>query len=327
MRLVSQSTKPEAIETSGDTMRVGLVGVGKMGTPIGLHMLAAGYPVAVYDIRPGQLRAPVNAGASAAGSAREVAEQSDVVFTSLPGPEEILAVSRGEQGLLAGLAPGKAWFDLSTSSPTLARELHSEYAARGIQMLDAPVSGGPYGAESGKLSIWVGGDRATYDHHLPLLKTIGDEVSHIGEAGSASIAKLVHNCAGFVMYASLAEVFSMGIKAGLQADVLWETVRKGLNGRRPLFDCLARNFMPSQYDDADFTLAHAEKDCRLALELAAEQAVPMQLAQHAHRELTAAIERGWSTRDARASMLLQLERAGIEPLALTAERIAEILAD
>ena len=308
-------------------MRVGLVGVGKMGTPISLHMLAAGYPVTVHDIRPGQLRAPLNAGAQTADSAREVAEQSDVVLTSLPGPREILEVSRGAQGLLAGLAPGKAWFDLSTSSPALARELHSEYEARGVQMLDAPVSGGPYGAERGKLSIWVGGDRATFEIHLPLLKTIGDEVSHIGEIGTASIAKLVHNCAGFVMYASLAEVFSMGIKAGLEADILWKTVRKGLNGRRPLFDCLARNFMPSQYDDADFTLAHAEKDCRLALELAAEQSVPMQLAELAHRELTSAIDRGWGTRDARASMLLQLERAGIDPLAVTAERIAEILAD
>ena len=308
-------------------MRVGLVGVGKMGTPIGLHILGAGYPLTVYDIRPGQLEAPVDAGAIAAGSAREVAEQSDVVFTSLPGPEEILEVSRGDRGLLTGLAPGKAYFDLSTSSPKLARELHADYAAGGVQMLDAPVSGGPYGAESGKLSIWVGGDRATYENHLPLLQTIGDEVSRIGEIGTASIAKLVHNCAGFVMYASLAEVFSMGIKAGLEADVLWQTVRKGLNGRRPLFDCLARNFMPSQYDDADFTLAHAEKDCRLALELAAEQAVPMRLAEIAHSEQTAAIERGWSTRDARASMLLQLERAGVEPLAVTPERIAEILAD
>jgi 3-hydroxyisobutyrate dehydrogenase len=307
-------------------MRVGLVGVGKMGTPISLHLLGAGYPLSVYDIRPDQLRAPVSAGASAAASAREVAERSDVVFTSLPGPDEILAVSRGERGLLSGLEPGKAWFDLSTSSPALARELHSEYEAQGVHMLDAPVSGGPYGAESGKLSIWVGGDRKTYDNHLALLQTIGDEVSYIGEAGTASVAKLVHNCAGFVMYASLAEVFSMGIKAGLEADVLWQTVRKGLNGRRPLFDCLTRNFMPGQYDDADFTLAHAEKDCRLALELAAQQAVPMQLAELAHRELAAAIERGWSTRDARASMLLQLERAGVDPPALTAERIAEILA-
>ena len=298
-----------------------------MGTPLGLHILGAGYPLSVYDIRPGQLDAPVKAGAIAAGSASEVAQQSDVVFTSLPGPGEIIEVSRGDRGLLSGLAPGKAYFDLSTSSPTLARELHAEYQARGVQMLDAPVSGGPYGAQSGKLSIWVGGDRTTYDGHLSLLNTIGDEVSHVGEIGSASIAKLVHNCAGFVMYASLAEVFSMGIKAGLEAEVLWQTVRKGLNGRRPLFDCLARNFMPSRYDDADFTLAHAEKDCRLALELAAEQAVPMQLAELAHREQSAAIARGWSTRDARAMMLLQLERAGVEPPALTAERVAEILSD
>ena len=308
-------------------MKIGLVGVGKMGTPLSLHMLGAGYTVTVHDIRPGQLEAPRNAGAEIAACAREVAERSDLVFTSLPGPAEILEVSLGNNGLLAGLAPGKAYFDLSTGSPSLARKLNADYAAQGVQMLDAPVSGGPYGAQSGKLSIWASGDRDTFDKHLPVLQALGDEISYIGEAGSASIAKLVHNCAGFVMYSALAEVFSMGIKAGLDADVLWETVRKGLNGRRPLFDCLARNFMPSQYDDADFTLAHAEKDCRLALELAAEQAVPMQLAELAHREQQAAMERGWDTRDARAAMLLQLERAGVDPLDVPMERIDQILAD
>ena len=119
----------------------------------------------------------------------------------------------------------------------------------------------------------------------------------------------------------------MGIRAGLEADVLWETVRTGLNGRRPLFDCLERNFLPGLYDDADFTLALAEKDCRLAIELAEEHKVPMQLANMAHAELGEAIDRGWSERDARVSMLLQLERAGLDPLAVPPERIAEIVGE
>jgi 3-hydroxyisobutyrate dehydrogenase len=306
-------------------MKVGLIGIGKMGTPIGLHIIKAGYQLVVHDIRPDQLLPHLAAGAIPASSAGDVARQCDVVFTSLPGPQEIEAVNHGEDGLLAGLSNGKAYFDLSTSSPSQVRALYTAYVKTGVDMLDAPVSGGPYGAESGKLSIWVGGNRAAFDRNLPLLNTIGDEVSHVGESGAGSIAKLVHNCAGFVMYAGLAEVFSLGIKAGLPADKLWQTVRMGLNGRRPLFDCLARNFLPSQYDDADFSLALAEKDCSLAMQLADELEIPMQLSKDAHNELKSAMQRGWAERDARVSMLLQLERAGLEPLQVCPARIAEIL--
>lgn len=308
-------------------MKIGLIGVGKMGTPIGLHILKAGHQLTVHDIRPDQLSPHIAAGALVANSPREVADQSDVVLTSLPGPQEIDAVNQGANGLLSALTNGKTYFDLSTSSPTQVRELHTAHLESGVDMLDAPVSGGPYGAESGKLSIWVGGSREAFDKYLPLLQTIGDEVSHVGESGAGSIAKLVHNCAGFVMYAGLAEVFSLGIKAGLPADMLWQTVRKGLNGRRPLFDCLARNFLPGQYDDVDFSLALAEKDCRLAIELADELSIPMQLAEDAHGELKSALQRGWGDRDARVSMLLQLERAGLEPLQISPETIAEILDD
>ena len=128
------------------------------------------------------------------------------------------------------------------------------------------------------------------------------------------------------MYTSVAEVFSLGIKAGLDAETLWQTIRKGLNGRRPMFDCVARNFLPSNYDDADFSLALATKDCRLALELSEEHGVPMRMAEEAYAELNAAMDRGWAARDARAYMLLQLERAGLE-LNEDRERLNQIRAE
>lgn len=308
-------------------IQVGLIGVGTMGTPIGLHILEAGFPLVVHDIRRRQIEPHVAKGAQAAESAKAVAEQCDVIFTSLPGPDEINDVNYGVDGLLAGISPGKVYFDLSTSSPSRSRELHAEYQKRGAHMLDAPVSGGPYGAESGKLAIWVGGDQEVFERYLPLLQTLGDEVLRVGDSGAASIAKLVHNCAGFVMYSSLAEVFSMGMKAGLEADILWQTIRKGLNGRRPLFDCLERNFMPHQYEKADFSLRLAEKDCRLALELAREFEVSMPLAETANQQQKAAMDRGWQAKDARVPMLLQMEQAGVEPPAVPVERVQEILND
>ena len=232
-------------------MKVGLIGVGKMGTGIGMNILKGGHELVVHDIRPERTAAHIEAGAKRADSPCELARSSDVVFTSLPGPEEVEEVALGKNGLLEGLKSGQTYFDLTTNSPTVVRRLNGIFLEHGIAMLDAPVSGGPWGAASGKMSIWIGGDKAAYEQHLPILQTMGDEISYLGPSGAGVIAKLVHNCTGFVLYATLAETFSMGVKAGLEPDVLWETLRKGMLGRRPLFDCLYRNFLPSNYDSPD----------------------------------------------------------------------------
>ena len=308
-------------------MKVGLIGVGKMGTGIGMNILRAGYDLVVHDIRPERTEPHLEAGASRADSPREVAASSDVIFTSLPGPDEVEEVSLGENGLMQGVTAGKTYFDLTTNSPSLVRRLHGIFLERDVHMLDAPVSGGPWGAASGQMAIWIGGDESVFNTHLPLLGTMADEISYLGPSGAGVTAKLVHNCTGFVLYATLAETFSMGIKAGLEPDILWETLRKGMLGRRPLFDCLWRNFLPSNYDAADFALELAVKDVRLATDLAAELDVPMHLANHTLEELKKAVERGWGSKDARISMLLQLERAGLEPLAVSQERIEEIMRD
>lgn len=306
-------------------MRVGLIGIGKMGTGIGMNILKAGHELVVHDIIPERTTPHVDAGARRADSPRELAVASEVVFTSLPGPQEVEAVSLGQDGLLESLKPGQAYFDLTTNSPTLVRRLHGIFLQRDVAMFDAPVSGGPWGAASGKMAIWVGGDEDIFKRHLPLLHTMGDEISYLGPSGSGVTAKLVHNCTGFVLYTTLAETFSMGIKAGLEPEILWKTLRKGMLGRRPLFDCLSRNFLPSNYESADFALELAVKDVGLATDLGAEMEVPMPLAEHTLEELKKAVERGWGSKDARISMLLQLERAGVEPLSVSPERIQDII--
>ena len=139
------------------------------------------------------------AGAVWADTPKALAEQCEVIFTSLPGPPEVEEVALGQNGLLAGMKDGSAYFDLSTNSPTLVRELNRRFAEKHVYMLDAPVSGGPRGAASGRLALWVGGDEQIFNRHKKVLDAIGDQARYIGPIGAGSVAKLVHNCAGYAM--------------------------------------------------------------------------------------------------------------------------------
>jgi 3-hydroxyisobutyrate dehydrogenase-like beta-hydroxyacid dehydrogenase len=293
-------------------MRVGFIGLGIMGASMASNVLARGHELVVNDIRRDAAAPHLAAGARWADSARQVAEASDVVFTSLPGPPEVEAVAIGAGGLLEGLAAGRTYFDLSTNSPALIRRLHATFAARGVHLLDAPVSGGPRGARSRKLALWVGGDEDVFRRHKPVLDAIGDQVIHVGPVGAGSVAKLVHNCAGYAIQTALAEVFTMGVKAGVEPLALWQAVRQGALGRRRTFDGLIDQFLPGKYDPPAFALRLAHKDVSLATALGRENAVPMRMANLALEEMTEALNRGWAARDSRVAMLLQQERAGVE---------------
>ena len=197
-------------------MRVGFIGLGTMGASMALNVRAAGYDIVVNDIRREASGLHLQAGASWGDSARKVAEAADVVFTSLPGPKEVEEVALAENGLLAGMHRGTAWFDLSTNSPTVVRRLCERFATKGVAMLDSPVSGGPAGAKSGKLAMWVSGDKTVFDRHKPVLDAIGDQAMYVGPIGAGTVAKLVHNTAGYAILAALAEVFTLGVKAGVE---------------------------------------------------------------------------------------------------------------
>jgi 3-hydroxyisobutyrate dehydrogenase len=207
---------------------------------------------------------------------------------------------------------GTAWFDLSTNSPTVVRRLSERFAGKGIAMLDSPVSGGPTGAKSGKLALYVSGDKAAFDKHKAVLDAIGDQVIYVGPVGAGTIAKLVHNCAGYAILATLAEVMTMGVKAGVEPLALWAAIRQGAFGRRRSFDRLAEQFLIGKFDPPAFALELAHKDVTLATEVGREFHVPMKLANTVLQEMTEAMNReGWAKRDSRIFMLLQEERAGV----------------
>jgi 3-hydroxyisobutyrate dehydrogenase-like beta-hydroxyacid dehydrogenase len=305
-------------------VQVGFIGLGIMGASMAANLQKAGYQLVVHDVRRDSAAAHLEAGARWAASPREVGEASEIVFTSLPGPTEFESVALGKDGLIEGLKKGSALFDLTTNAPSLIRRIHQTYTERGLHLLDAPVSGGPQGAKSGRMAIWVGGDKAIFDKYRKVLDAMGDAARYIGPIGAGSVAKLVHNCAGYAIQTALAEVFSMGIKGGVEPLALWEAVRSGAQGRSRTFDRLDDRFLVNKYDPPSFALKLAHKDMRLATELGRELNVPMRLANLAYAELTEALNRGWENRDSRSPMLLQLERAGVE-LEVDPKRIEEVL--
>ena len=293
-------------------MKVGFVGLGTMGGSMAYNCLQGGNEMVVHDINRAAATPHLEAGATWADSPREVAERSEVVFTSLPGPTEIDAVAMGEEGLMQGMSAGKVYFDLSTNSPASIRHIHEVFAARGIHVLDAPVSGGPRGARTRNLAIWVGGDKDLFDKYKDVLDSIGDKAYYVGPIGCGAVAKLVHNCAGYIIQTALAEVFTMGVKAGVEPLALWQAVRRGAQGRRGTFEGLAEHLLPGNFDPPDFALRLARKDVDLAVGVGREFDVPMKLANVTLAEMTEAINRGWAGRDSRVAMLLQEERAGVE---------------
>jgi 3-hydroxyisobutyrate dehydrogenase len=293
-------------------MKIGFIGLGLMGSSMALNARAGGHELTVHDLRRDAAAPHLAAGAKWADTARLAAEGAEVVFTSLPGPREVESVALADDGLLAGMRSGTAWFDLTTNSPSLIRRLHEKFTARGMHLLDAPVSGGPVGAKTRKLALWVGGDRAVFDRHKSVLDAIGDQAMYVGPIGAGSVAKLVHNCAGYAIQAALAEVFSLGVKGGVEPLALWNAVRQGALGRRRTFDRLADQFLPNSYEPPQFTLRLAHKDMTLATELGRELGVPMRVANLALAEMTEALNRGWSEKDSRVSMVLQNERAGVK---------------
>jgi 3-hydroxyisobutyrate dehydrogenase len=305
-------------------MNVGFIGLGLMGASMASNLQAAGHALFVHDVRKSAATPHLAAGAAWKDTPRAVAEAAEVVFTSLPGPPEVEQVAIGPDGLLHGVRAGSAIFDLSTNAPALVRRLDGLFAARGAHLLDAPVSGGPTGARTRRLAIWVGGERAVYDRYRALLEAMGDQPYYVGPAGAGAVAKLVHNCASFTIRTVLAEVFSMGVKAGVAPDLLWQAVRQGNSGRRRTFDVLAEKFLPGEFEPPSFALRLGHKDVSLATALGREVGVPMRLANLALEEITEALGRGWGDRDSSSFMLLEEERAGVE-IKVPRERLQQIL--
>ena len=292
---------------------VGFIGLGNMGGGMSLNIQKAGYPMVVYDLREEVTRPLLEGGARLANSPAEVSSLSDVTFTSLPGPKEVEAVATGADGVLEGIRPGSIYVDLSSSRPTLIRELEPIFRQKGAHVLDAPVSGGKSGAASGNLAVMVGGDREVFESIKPILDSFGDKVFYAGGIGAGSICKLVHNMIGHSVRQAIAEGLTLGVKAGVEPEAVWECMRRGSLGRmRVLHEGLVRSMFRGEYEPASFALNLAYKDISLATELAREYDVPMPMTTLAEQIALQAMNRGWGDQDSSVTVVLQEEQSNQE---------------
>lgn len=293
-------------------MKIGFIGLGTMGSRMASNLIKGGHALVINDMNKAAAQPLLDQGAVWADTPALLAPQVDLVLMSLPGPAQVQEVLTGTNGLASGLRAGSAVFDLSTNAPRVVRELHAELAKKEVSFLDAPVSGGPTGAASGKLVILTSGDEQTFNKYAPVLSCMSDDVQYLGAIGAASVAKLVHNCLGYMFNAAIAEVFSMGVKAGVDAPTLFKALRSGALGRRKTFDGLPTHFLSGDYDPARFSLTLAHKDVTLANQLGREVDMDMQFAQLTLDQMTEALERGWGDKDSRIVMLLAQEEAGVD---------------
>ncbi len=305
-------------------MKIGFIGLGTMGQGMALNLLKSGADLVVFDKNAQAVEPLAKAGAECAAGIGQLARQAGVIFTSLPGPAQFEEVVLGPDGIMDSMPAGLVLFDLSTNSLSLVRRTHEEFRQRGAAVLDAPVSGGPAGAASGDLVLWVGGDKEIYERHLDLLQSIGNMPRYVGSIGTGTVTKLAHNMLGYMILLSLAETFSMGVKAGMDPLDLWEAMRLGLVCKRSPLDMLRNQFLPGTYEPPAFALKLAHKDVTLATSMARELGVPMRLANLTLEEMTEGLTRGFGEQDSRAYLKLQLERAGVE-VAVDPDRLREAI--
>lgn len=284
-----------------------------MGSRMALNLQRAGHSLVVHDTSPEAMSNLIDQGAAPADSAMQVAAETDIILTSLPGPAEIESVTKGPNGIVKSLRQGHIYIDLSTSSPSLIRDIEIRFRAQGAHVLDAPVSGGTAGAASRNLAVLVGGDYKIFEHVQPVLEAIGDKVYYAGPIGSGTICKLVHNAISMAVRQSIAEGLTLGVKAGMETEALWQAVRRGALGRMAaLHEVLPRSVFQGSFDTASFALELSRKDLELALALAEEYSVPMPSIEHVRDIQTQAVDRGWAKRDSSVTFLLQEEAAGVQ---------------
>lgn len=258
-------------------MRVGFIGLGHMGQHMATNILQAGHDVTVYDLDPVAMERLSSLGAKAASTVPELALACECVITMLPGPVQVQQVVGGTDGLIANLKAGSTWIDMSTSSPELGRQLAKLAATRDILQLDAPVSGMVKGAEDGTLQIFVGGDKRVFDQMLPLLEAMGDNkrIFLVGPLGAGHTVKLLLNLLWFVHAAAAAEVFVMGVSAGIELDTLQRSlVASPANSH--FIETDINSVFNGDYDES-FAMKLVCKDLGLAVDMGRDLDVPVEL--------------------------------------------------
>ncbi|OQB98994.1 MAG: 2-hydroxy-3-oxopropionate reductase [Spirochaetes bacterium ADurb.Bin110] len=256
-------------------MKVGFIGLGIMGKPMSKNLIKAGYSLVVNDVNKAAVAELVALGAEAAATAREVAEKSDVVITMLPNSPHVKQVALGENGIIEAARPGLVYIDMSSIAPLVSKEVSAKLAEKGVEMLDAPVSGGEPKAIDGTLSIMVGGKQEVFDKYYDLLKVMGSSVVRTGDIGAGNTTKLANQIIVALNIAAMSEALVLGTKAGVEPELIYNAIRGGLAGSTVL-DAKAPLVMDRKFNPG-FRINLHIKDLANAIETAHDVGVPLPL--------------------------------------------------
>ncbi|HWR39547.1 MAG TPA: NAD(P)-binding domain-containing protein [Patescibacteria group bacterium] len=285
-------------------MKIGFIGLGAMGKPMARNLLKTGCFVAVTDVNPEAVAELVAAGAHTGINARAVAEITDAVVLMLPNGSVVEKVVAGEEGVLAGARPGFCIIDMSSVAPVTTRKMAALAAERGVEYIDAPVSGGVKGATEGTLTIMAGGRPEVVEQYRPVLQTLGQKIQHVGACGAGDAVKLVNNLLLAANMAAAAEAFTLGVKLGLSPQILYDVISESSGGsyavkaKMPNF-VLKGNFAPG------FTIDLQYKDLELAVQSGKDAGMPLLLANVVQQVYEQARAAGLGQEDISAVIKLQ----------------------
>lgn len=290
-------------------MRVGFIGLGAMGNPMAVNLRKTGYELTIHDIRREQGRNLEDAGAVWATSPAETAARADVVLLSLPGPVQVESVALGENGVFAGLASGGACIDTSTNSPAVMRRIAEAGASRGIQVLDAPISGGIWGARDASLTVFAGGEEAAFEKYRPLFQCLGKTVVHMGPIGSGNIAKLVNNLIMYINFIGACEGMALGAKAGLDPRTLLDVIKPSM-GHSTFLERTMNLSLDGE--PLHFVTDGAVKDMRLCVELGRNLGVPLEAGPLVETLITRFRDAGHGQEDTLEYIRDYMRRSGVD---------------
>ncbi len=291
-------------------MRIGFIGLGTMGAPMARRLLAAGYEVTVHNRTRSREEPLAELGAKRASSPRTAAEGADVVFTMVSDTPDVQAVVLGDHGAALGMQSGSVLVDMSTISPVTTRRIAAAVLEHGVQLLDAPVSGGSEGAERGTLSIMVGGDAEALARVRPVLENLGTTITHVGSSGAGQVAKAVNQTIIAGTYAAVAEGVALALAADIDVNAALQALGGGAAGSWVLAN-RARNMLEGEYPLGFRTRLH-RKDLGIALAAARELGVAMPVAAYVEQLETSLIKRGYGDEDVSNIARVVREQAGLD---------------
>jgi 3-hydroxyisobutyrate dehydrogenase len=291
-------------------MEIGFIGVGYMGRHMARNLINGGHNLKIFDIRKEAANELLQLGATWADNPRQAAQDTEITFMSLPTPKDVADVALGEGGIIEGINPSSTIFDLSTTSIEIINQISDAARKKGISFLDAPVSGGTEGANKGTLCVMVGGSEEIFQKYRETLELIGDKVMYCGDIGSGSICKIVNNLIGLSVNVLLSEAFTLGVKAGISPDILFDAISKSSGNTQSMQafpeTLFKRNFEPG------FQVDLAAKDVGLATDLGRIMRIPMELSNIVQQRYIDAQNQGLGRLSANAVAQIQESRSGVE---------------